>query len=94
MEYNDVERGKGQKITIITAYRVCQQKGGVGSTIFHQQQLDFDEEDKRHINLCKCFCSDLTTLIQSLHEDNHIVVLLGDFNEDLNLLGGQMDTML
>jgi hypothetical protein len=30
---------KNRKITMITAYCVCQQKGGEGSTVFHQQQL-------------------------------------------------------
>jgi hypothetical protein len=71
LEYDDIDNNKQlsqsliQKwlrsyiwITVITAYRVHQQKVGVGSTIFHQQQLDFDEEGKIHINLCKRFFSE------------------------------------
>jgi hypothetical protein len=37
---------KGWKITLIIAYQVCQQKGGEGSTVYHPQQLDFEEEGK------------------------------------------------
>jgi hypothetical protein len=85
---------KGRKITLITAYRVCQQKGGEGNTVYHQQQLDFEEEGKRHVNLRKLFCSDLAQYVRSLHTNNHIVILMGDFNEDLNTDGGQINTML
>jgi hypothetical protein len=81
-------------VTIITAYRVCQQKGGEGGTVFHQQQLDFEEDNQRHVNLCKQFCIDLTLLIQRLHSSNHIVVLLGDFNDDLNLDTGQINILM
>ncbi len=35
-----------QKTNLITACRVCQQKGGVGSTVYHQQQIDFESEGK------------------------------------------------
>jgi hypothetical protein len=85
---------KGWKITLITAYQVCQQKGGEGNTVYHQQQLDFEEEGKRHVNLRKLFCSDLAQYVRSLHTNNHIVILMGDFNEDLNTDGGQINTML
>jgi hypothetical protein len=38
-------------VTIITAYRVCKQKGSEGGTIYHQQQLDFEENGQHHVNL-------------------------------------------
>jgi hypothetical protein len=53
-------QGKQEKyITFITAYRVCQQKGGKGCTIYHQQQLDFEVEGQCMVNLRKQFCADL-----------------------------------
>jgi hypothetical protein len=85
---------KGRYISIITAYRVCHQKGGVGCAIYHQQQLDFEEEGLRMTNLRKQFCSDIVLTIQSLHQKGHIVILMGDFNEDLNICGNQVNTML
>ncbi len=85
---------RGRHVTVITAYRVCQQKGGVGCTIYHQQQLDFEEEGKRMINLRKQFCSDMVMTVRDLHLKGHIVILMGDFNEDLNIQGNQINTML
>jgi biopolymer transport protein ExbD len=38
---------KEREVTIITAYRVCQQKGGEGCTVYHQQQLDFEQKGQR-----------------------------------------------
>lgn len=46
MELHNFEWEKDRMVTLITAYRVCQQKGGIGSTVYHQQQLDFEEEGK------------------------------------------------
>ncbi len=36
----------------------------------------------------------MITYVRRLHEEHHTVILMGDFNEDLNLKGGQMDNML
>jgi exonuclease III len=66
----------------------------VGCTIYHQQQLDFETEGVRMVNLRKQFCLDLTAHIRSLHENNHIVILMGDFNEDCNTSGNQISDML
>jgi hypothetical protein len=81
-------------VTVITAYRVCSQKGGIGSTVYHQQQLDFKSKGQRNINLRKQFCRDITNVIQELHTWNHIVILMGDLNDDLNVQGGQINTVL
>jgi hypothetical protein len=85
---------KGRLVTIITAYRVCQQKGGEGCTIYHQQQMDFEVEGKRMVNLRKQFCTDMTRYVQKLHENNHVVILMGDFNEECDKAGNQIDNML
>jgi hypothetical protein len=85
---------RNKKVTFLTAYRVCAQKGGLGSTIYHQQQIDFEEEGQTNVDLRKRFCTDLTVTIRELHRQNHIVILMGDFNDDLNLTGGQINTML
>jgi hypothetical protein len=85
---------KGWYITLITTYRVCQQKGGVGCTIYHQHQLNFEEEGSRMTNLHKQFCSDIVSTIQNLHQNGNIVILMGGFNEDLNIRGNQVNTML
>jgi hypothetical protein len=87
--------GKRQTfVTIITAYRVCKQKGGKGRTIYYQQQLDFEENGHRNVNLRTQFCNDMVKLVCDLHAKIHVVVLMGDFNDDLNLPSGQVNTML
>jgi hypothetical protein len=87
--------GKGdKKIILITAYRVCQQKGGEGGTIYHQQQLDYEEEGRRQVNLRSQFCIDMVNFVRELHSTNHTVILMGDFNDDLNLEDGQVNKML
>ncbi len=85
---------RNRKITLITAYRVCAQKGGIGSTVYHQQQIDFEEAGQKNVHLRKRFCEDLINTIRELHSQNHIVILMGDFNDDLNMPGGQVNTML
>jgi hypothetical protein len=32
--------------------------------------------------------------VRDLHSKNQIVILLGDFNDDLNIVGGQVNMML
>jgi exonuclease III len=85
---------KGRKVTVITAYRVCQQKGGDGCTVYHQQQLDFEQSGKRMTNLRKQFCLDMVQFVRSLHQQHQIVILMGDFNEDFNQSGNEINTMI
>jgi hypothetical protein len=85
---------KEREVTFITAYRVCQQKGGEGCTVYHQQQLDFEQQGHRQVNLRKKFCEDLIQYVPSLHEKGHTVILMGDFNEDFNVKGNQVNAML
>jgi hypothetical protein len=85
---------KERKVTVITAYHVCQQKGGNGCTVYHQQQLDFEQRGKRMVNLQKQFCLDMVQYVRSLHEQCQIVILMGDFNKDFNQRGNQINTML
>jgi hypothetical protein len=42
-----------REIAIITACCVCQQKGDEGCTIYHQQQMDFEQNGQRQITLWK-----------------------------------------
>jgi exonuclease III len=85
---------QNRNITLITAYHVCQQKGGEGGTVFHQQQLDFEEEGHRTVNLRKRFCLDMVSYVRDLHSKNNIVILMGDFNDDLNMPHCQINKML
>ena len=88
-------KGKGtRKVTFITAYRVCQQKSIGTCTISEQQQNDFIETGEFGVNLRKRLITDLKNFITHLHQQDHIVILNGDMNEDLNATNNPIEVML
>ena len=95
--YYTLQGRKGKKVTTITAYQVCQQKGGVGYTIYHQQQLDIKEteyEAKKDIDVRKRSREDSKEFINNQHSKGHIVILMADFNNDMNNSGNATNTFL
>jgi hypothetical protein len=92
--YITIDGKRDTKVTIITAYRVCPQRRGVGCTIFHQQQLDFEENNTYNVDLQKQFILDMTNFVQSLHSEGHTLILMGDMNDDLNDANGDISNML
>ena len=80
--------GKGnKKLTIITLYRVCNQKShGDGScTIYMQQELDLIEAKRKVTDPREAILQDLTKFITTLREKNHDIILLGDMNGNVDL---------
>ena len=95
--YYILQGRQGQKVTIITTYQVCQQKGGVGCTIYHQQQLDIEEKEyeaEKEVDVRKRFREDLKEFIRNQHSQGHTVILLADFNDDMNNFGNATNTFL
>ena len=87
--------GKSGIVTIITAYRVCDQRNGAGdNTIYLQQQADLETAYKRPIDPRKQFLRDLHSYITLLHEKGHKVILTGDFNKNLKSSQNEVQTFL
>ncbi len=78
-------QGRGpRKVSLITCYRVCQQRTGGTCTISDQQHTDFAADGEFNVNLRRRFITDITTHIRSLQQQDHFIILNGDVNEDLN----------
>ena len=81
------------------SYHILQgrEKGGVGCTIYHQQQLDIEEKEyeaEKDVDVRKRFRDDLKEFIRKQHSQGHIVILLADFNDDMNKSGNATNTFL
>ena len=76
-------RRKGQKpITIYTVYQVCTSPtNAIGHTAWHQQRIKLNEQGRTHIHPRQAFVADLTTSIQTFQQNNHDIIIAGDFNE-------------
>ena len=79
-------RGKSnKKLTIITMYRVCAQKGANGTnTAYLQQQRELERAFNRPVDPRKKILSDMESFVNTLHSQGHIIILAGDANEDMN----------
>jgi hypothetical protein len=76
-------------VVIVIAYQVCQQSFITNNTIkslsaTSQQYIIMRQQDRTYTPR-EAFISDLTTFIKSIHQRNHGVLLLGDFNEPLSI---------
>ena len=92
--YTTLKGKNNRKVTFITAYRVCQQKSIGTCTISEQQQNDFISEGEFGVNVRKRMILDLKNFILQLHQQEHIVILNGDMNEDLNQTNNPIEIML
>ena len=75
-----------RKLTIITIYRVCNQKnhGDGGCTIYMQQEKDLLDANRELTEPREALLKDVTKYITKLRKDNHDIILLGDMNSNLD----------
>jgi exonuclease III len=76
---------RGRKFTIISAYQVVAQKQSLKGlyTVAAQLHNLLIRQNDPITDPRKAFRRDLTVFIQQLKQENHGIVLLGDFNEQL-----------
>jgi hypothetical protein len=78
-----------RNVVIIIAYQVCDQSFITNNTIksltASSQQSSILRQQDRTCTPQEAFISDLTSVIKSIQQRNHGVLLLGDFNEPLSL---------
>ena len=75
-------RGKHDiKTTIITAYRPC--KNNKGTNTVYNQQLQFLAAQKIDAYPRQLWLDDLKNFIHTKQEEGHQIVLMGDFNENV-----------
>jgi len=71
-------------ITIISVYQVCKDPGRLlGETTWHQQRRALDD-DGRDIDPRNAFISDLSSFIKQLQQQQHDIIVGGDFNETIH----------
>ena len=82
--YQTLEGKDGKLVTIITMYRVCKKNNNSsGGTIRAQQEKDLLQETGKHLDPREQVLRDLQDFIIKLHGKGHLVILLGDMNDDL-----------
>ena len=83
--YHTIIGQRGRHVTIISAYQVVAQRQalkGLYTTATQQQSLLIRQQDKV-TDPRTAFRRDLTVFLKKLRENNHGIILLGDFNERL-----------
>jgi hypothetical protein len=88
--------GVGNRTVLVaSAYQVCARPTNVhGTTAFHQQQAIFQHERRANINPRKNFRRDLTTALRLWKARGDSIILMGDFNEDLNADNAGLSSLL
>ena len=82
-------------VLVVSAYQVCVRPTNVhGTTAFHQQQAIFQKERRANINPRKNFRRDLTSALHVWHARGDSIILLGDFNEDLQAENAGLSSLL
>ena len=82
--YVDLRGKDGKIVKIISTYRVCDQKKSQGKcTIYLQQQTDLMRDNRSFTEPREALLIDLAKLIQKEHKKGVIIILTGDFNEDI-----------
>ena len=84
--FNTLSGKANRKVTIITIYRVCDQKshGDGGCTIYMQQERDLMVEKRKNTDPRSAILEDVTTFITTLRNKGHDIILLGDMNSDMD----------
>jgi exonuclease III len=81
----------GRAVTVLCAYQVVQEKGQHGPrTTYSQQVRMMRMEGTTDPNPRKAFIRDLKKTVKQLAQDDHDIILMGDFNE---LIGDKPDEM-
>lgn len=80
-----LKQANGSYFTIISGYRVNDQRHSAGdSTIYIQQQIDLERNLGKLVDPRKQYLEDLDKYVKDLHSLGHIVYVSGDYNEHLN----------
>ena len=81
--------GSGNKlITFISAYQVCENRNAQssdGMTAYNQQQILLREAGHSNIDPRKHFFADLKSFLKKLKTEGSLIILCGDFNQELCL---------
>ena len=82
--YLTMQGKREKKTTIITLYRVCEQKNQAGNcTIYMQQENDLKNAGRDVVNPRNAILIDLAKIIAKEHQDGNDIILMGDCNEDV-----------
>ena len=74
----------GKKLYILTIYRTCPySKTYGGNTIYMQQQRDLLQKKMQHKDPRKDILVDLGIRIRQVQEEGHKIIIMGDFNENV-----------
>ena len=80
--YVHLRRKKMKPVTIVTIYQVVKQPTNTtGNTAWHQQRLALDAQNRHDTHPRTAFINDLIQFIDTLREQNHDIIIGGDFND-------------
>lgn len=82
-------------VTIIVAYQVVQASGDHGEhTLYEQQRALYRAAGIDNPNPRRLFIHDLAQYVSELHQAEHDIILMGDFNEEVGLDAHGMQVVL
>ena len=89
-------RGRGgQQVNIVTVYVPNKpSRGGGGTTVYSQMELDYLQIRKKIANPRKALLKDLSQFISKEHQEGNVTILMGDFNDDLSKEDGEVRIFL
>jgi hypothetical protein len=83
--YVHLRRKQLKPVTIITIYQVNKQPtNAIGNTAWHQQRLALDAHGHHDTHPRTAFINDLITFINSLRQQDHDLIIGGDFNDTIS----------
>ena len=83
--YIHTKRHNSPPLTIISIYQVCVTPTNIiGSTAWHQQRRALDQDNRSTIHPRTAFIEDLIAFIASLQQNNHDIIVGGDWNDHLS----------
>ena len=87
--YTSLNGKADRKLTIISTYCVCDQKshGDGNCTIYMQQEYDLLNAGRECTDPREAILLDLTKFIDSKQKKGHDVIIMGDFNSDIDNSG-------
>jgi len=83
--YIHMRRKQMKPVTIVTIYQVNKQPTNtIGNTAWHQQRLALDAQGQHDIHPRTAFINDMITFINRLLQQDHDVIIGGDFNDTIS----------
>ena len=82
--YVNFRNNNGRTLTVVSVYQVCQNPTNkLGGTAWHQQRRALDDQQRTSVHPRAAFMTDLTTFLNQLKDNNHDIIVGGDWNETL-----------